>query len=102
MADHFYGVFARADFATAFFSVAFGFGTLSEGVWAQVRSLGCRVLAKQLRHHAAVNPQAWRWVRAELSEQFVPTSGGGYAKAGEDARQAFRGLLGESGFSDRV
>ena len=79
------------------FATAFEFGTFGDSLLGGIRSLRAEVMDNQLSVHGARNATIAAQVRREFQALFYPVEERWQAKALEDARLAFHGILGAYG-----
>ena len=75
------------------FACGFEFGTFGDSLMARIRSLRAMIFENQVHWHGAVNESAGEKIRREFQELYFPTEIKWREKAGQDARQAFEGIL---------
>lgn len=93
MTEYWYEICKMAFPAKQVYAAAFEFGAFGEGLPAAIRSLRATIFENQLFWHGASHPACAEAVRREYAELFFPSEPAWRAKAIQDARQAFEGIL---------
>ncbi|MEW5829406.1 MAG: M14 family metallopeptidase [Chloroflexota bacterium] len=97
MTDYLYTLAREKSPKTKLYAGAFEFGTFGESLAAGIRSLRITILKNQANLFGA-NPAAQAWVDEEYRELYLPADPAWRARAENDGRQAFEGILQAEGF----
>jgi len=98
MIDYVYALAREESPGKHLFAASFEFGTLGQSTWAEFRGLRAEVFENRLYWFGADSPAVREWVVQEFRELNAPQEARWRAKAVEDARQAFAGILRAEGF----
>ena len=81
-----------------FFAASFEFGTLGDSTLASLRGLRTEILENQMHWYGASSERVRQRVMSDYMELNAPPQERWRAKALDDARQAFEGVLGAEGY----